>query len=104
MHQELLRLSRRIEDIKDQNSKESTSYPSRVAIRWLQETVEGLRHEMKEMASTLNTNATLAEKQRIMTNFALLRSDIVALGHRMDSGRELIEKEILLLLNNFVKM
>ncbi|GIY17422.1 angiopoietin-related protein 7 [Caerostris darwini] len=87
MHQELLRLSRRIEDIKDQNSKESTSYPSRVAIRWLQETVEGLRHEMKEMASTLNTSATLAEKQRIMTNFALLRSDIVALGHRMDSGR-----------------
>ncbi|GBL97298.1 Protein scabrous [Araneus ventricosus] len=87
LHQELLRLGKQIDDIKVQNAKDTSSFPGRVAVRWLQGTVEGLRSEMKEMASTLNTSATLAEKQRIMTNFALLRSDIVALGHRMDSGR-----------------
>ncbi|XP_055929093.1 angiopoietin-4-like [Argiope bruennichi] len=87
LHQELLRLSKQVDDIKVQSAKDTSSLPGRVAVRWLQGTVEGLRHEMKEMASTLNTSATLAEKQRIMTNFDLLRSDIVALGHRMDSGR-----------------
>ncbi|PRD32339.1 UNVERIFIED_CONTAM: sca [Trichonephila clavipes] len=87
LRQELLRLSKQIDDIKMQNAKDKTTLPGRVAIRWLQGTVEDLRHEMKEMASTLNTSATLAERQRTMTNFALLRSDIIALGHRLDSGR-----------------
>ncbi|GFT23207.1 protein scabrous [Nephila pilipes] len=94
LRQELLRLSKQIDDIKVQNAKDKTTLPGRVAIRWLQGTVEDLRHEMKEMASTMNTSATLAERQRTMTNFALLRSDIVALGHRLDSGRVDRERNI----------
>lgn len=87
LRQELGRLSKQIEDIKVQNSEDIKASSSRVTVRWLQRTVEGIRREMREIASAVNTSAVLAEKQKTMTNFALLRSDVVALGHRMDTVR-----------------
>lgn len=85
--QEVSQLKKMVEEVQANRKDESHVSSSRVAVRWLQRTVEDLRHEMKEMASSLNTSAALADKQRTETKLDLLRSDVSSLGHRMDSVR-----------------
>ncbi|XP_054721851.1 uncharacterized protein LOC129231534 [Uloborus diversus] len=87
LRKELLSLRKQMEEGDVRNKEEVRTSSGRVAVHWLQKTVEDLRHEMKEMAISLNTTAALAEKERTHTSLELLRSDIEALGHRMDSVR-----------------
>ncbi|XP_015922471.2 protein scabrous [Parasteatoda tepidariorum] len=84
LKQELLRLSKEMAEMKVHLSSGVSMSSGRVAVRWLQNTVEGLRREMKEMAMSLNTSATLAEKQRTLATLTLLKSDVRSMEHRMD--------------------
>ncbi|XP_035228784.1 protein scabrous-like [Stegodyphus dumicola] len=87
LSQELFRLRKQVEESEARRKKEELASSGRIAVRWLQRTVENLRHEMREMASSLNMSATLAEREKTKTSLTLMRSDMVALGHRMDSVR-----------------
>lgn len=87
LRQELFQLKKMVEEMETRKNDENHASSGHVVVRWLQRTVEDLRHEMKEMASSLNTSAALTDKQRTETKLDLLKSDMSALGHRMDSVR-----------------
>lgn len=87
LRQEVLQLRKMVEEQESRKTDDNHASSSRVVVRWLQKTVEDLRQEIKEMAASLNTSAALTDKQRTETKLDLLRSDMSALEHRMDSVR-----------------
>lgn len=87
LRQEVLQLRKMVEEQQSRKTDDNHASSSRVVVRWLQKTVEDLRQEIKEMAASLNTSAALTDKQRTETKLDLLRSDMSALEHRMDSVR-----------------